>query len=891
MNKISILFGNSIKLFISFIIYYFFCQITLAQTNSGDFINTYSIVQDLKVPVRIAIDNADNIFVTDAFQNCIVHYDQSMNFVEKIFVGTNPTSIAFGNNNVMFVGDCVNGKIYKRLPNGNITLIYSDTISPSSMAVGQNDELYVIDAWSKRVMVMNFSGNLLRTIGDGIFQYPTGIAFDRKNNRIIVAEHGGFGSGFNLHAEIRIFGISGNLISTFGGWGNTNGKFYRIQGLTVGRCGNIYVTDPFQGNISVFNEDGIFITKHGQWGSSLGQLNVPMDIGFNSHEKVFLASLNNSAIEVFNITDSLPSSTITSGNANICNGGSASIAINFTGAAPWTFTYTINGINPQTISNTYNNPFIINANIPGAYNVTALSDSFHAGHCFSNTTNVIINPEPTASIANVNASICSGENIDIPISFTGTAPWSFTYTIDSANPTTIHDIYTNPFNLHVNHAGIYRITSVTGGSCIGNAFIGSAIISLNTGPVATITSGNQNICDGSSANIQIQLTGNPPWTLSYTRNDQDPMTLTNIYNTPLNLTVSDTGTYKIFSLSDAHCNGSTFIGSTTITAYSRPTSAIVSNNVSICENDSAAIRFNLSGSSPWSLTYTINGLNPKTISTTNNQFTFYSQQPGKYEIASLSDVFCTGTNFTGSTIVIINPNPMVYLGKDTNICAGQSLPLNGGGNDYFLWNDMTSNKTITVSTSGIYSLIVTSSMGCQSVDSISVNSIPTPTALLFYSINNQTITFSNASSNANYYSWDFGDGTSCHDTYPIHHYASPGLYIIKLTATSLLCGNSTYTKSINIASSSSLAYGNTSILFNIYPNPTNGIVNVDIFNPKLSVMDLLIFNSMGQPVYQEGINILHYNKQINLSQMASGVYSVRLTSPDTMKVLKLILNY
>jgi PKD repeat protein len=47
----------------------------------------------------------------------------------------------------------------------------------------------------------------------------------------------------------------------------------------------------------------------------------------------------------------------------------------------------------------------------------------------------------------------------------------------------------------------------------------------------------------------------------------------------------------------------------------------------------------------------------------------------------------------------------------------------------------------------------------------------------------ETITFTNTSSNASSYSWDFGDGSTSTAGNPVHSYAAEGIYTVQLTAT------------------------------------------------------------------------------------------------------------
>ena len=58
-----------------------------------------------------------------------------------------------------------------------------------------------------------------------------------------------------------------------------------------------------------------------------------------------------------------------------------------------------------------------------------------------------------------------------------------------------------------------------------------------------------------------------------------------------------------------------------------------------------------------------------------------------------------------------------------------------------------------------------------------------PTANFSYVKDGTNVTFTNSSSNATSYSWDFGDGASSVETNPVHSYAMDGDYSVTLTAT------------------------------------------------------------------------------------------------------------
>lgn len=75
--------------------------------------------------------------------------------------------------------------------------------------------------------------------------------------------------------------------------------------------------------------------------------------------------------------------------------------------------------------------------------------------------------------------------------------------------------------------------------------------------------------------------------------------------------------------------------------------------------------------------------------------------------------------------IIVNPLPIVTLGNDTSIIAGSSIALNAGNpGSAYLWNTGATSQTITIDTSGTYSVTVTNSNGCSGTDTIVISIAP-----------------------------------------------------------------------------------------------------------------------------------------------------------------------
>lgn len=80
---------------------------------------------------------------------------------------------------------------------------------------------------------------------------------------------------------------------------------------------------------------------------------------------------------------------------------------------------------------------------------------------------------------------------------------------------------------------------------------------------------------------------------------------------------------------------------------------------------------------------------------------------------------------------------------------------------------------------------------------------------------------------------------------------------------------------------------NKSEAMNMYPNPTNGMVNIDLNGNEMN--NVTIYNSMGETIYTENKTGLNHI-QINTTKWSKGIYSVQVNSKTQLINKKLILN-
>jgi hypothetical protein len=117
----------------------------------------------------------------------------------------------------------------------------------------------------------------------------------------------------------------------------------------------------------------------------------------------------------------------------------------------------------------------------------------------------IIHSVPSANISG-DFSICRDEDAAIRIEFTGTAPWQFSYRINSGTPKTVQNISTNPYLMPARDQGTYTLTEINDKNCPGKVS-GNAVVEILPEPVVSIT-GLDPAYSRESTDM-IPLTGNP----------------------------------------------------------------------------------------------------------------------------------------------------------------------------------------------------------------------------------------------------------------------------------------------------------------------------------------------------------------------------------------------
>ena len=172
---------------------------------------------------------------------------------------------------------------------------------------------------------------------------------------------------------------------------------------------------------------------------------------------------------------------------------------------------------------------------------------------------------------------------------------------------------------------------------------------------------------------------------------------------------------------------------------------------------------------------------------------------------------------------------------------------------------------------------------------------PIPYALFVYTLNNGP---------GLSYVWNFGDGASSTQPYPVHSYNTPGPFLLCLTVTGFGCSD-TYCDTIGIDSTGTIipmggqgggftinvmAAGSTSVdgpatttaIFGIRPNPVLDVLTVDLHATSSASARIEVLDLTGKVVLAEQARLLAgaNTQRMDVSGLETGTYLVRVAGPQ-----------
>ena len=497
------------------------------------------------------------------------------------------------------------------------------------------------------------------------------------------------------------------------------------------------------------------------------------------------------------------------------------------GAAPYTFTYNINGGANQTVVTTSGNSVTVAAptTVAGTftYNLVSVKDASPA-LCSQNQTGSVVvqvNTLPTASIAGA-ITVC--KNATSPnITFTGASgapPYTFTYNINGGASQTITTTSGNSVTVAAptTTAGTftYNLISVQGGisnSC-SQPQTGNTIVIINPDAAISLSTGS---------NTQSVCINTPITNITYTISDGGtggtvtglPTGVTGFFNSGV-FTISGTptvvGTYNYTVNTTGICLQTSATGTITINpdATLSLSSAAPTANQAVCESVAIAnITYGIGGGGTGG---TVTGLPPGVTGIYGGGVFTISGSPtvvGTYNYTVNTTGTCLQQNANGT--ITVNPDAVISLTSAANtnaqvLCINSTLtPISysiGGGGTGGTVTGLPSGVTGSYSggvftitgiptTSGTFNYTVNTTGTCiqkTAMGIITIDALPTPnfsitspnceTKVLAYT----DLSIANSGA-VNSWNWNFGDATTSNLQNPTHTYAAAGSYIATLSVT------------------------------------------------------------------------------------------------------------
>jgi gliding motility-associated-like protein len=488
---------------------------------------------------------------------------------------------------------------------------------------------------------------------------------------------------------------------------NTSTGSIVLSGLTTGSSYTIKYTK----NAAVQTVNNVTASAGAVTISSLSS-------GTYSDIYVILNGCQSNMVGPFTLSDPNPPATPTiNAIAPVCSGNTLTLNASSTTAG---VSYTWSG--PNSFSSALQNPAISNVTVAatGTYSVTATLAGCTSA---AGTTSVTINQTPATPSVSSNSPICTGNtlNLSSSTSYTGvTYAWTGPNSFSNTNQNTSIPTAT------IANAGSYSLTvTSTTGNCASVA--GTITVVIN--PTPAITTGvpnNPSACNTSTGNIVLNgLTTGSSYTIKYTKNAA-VQTVNNVIASAGAVTISSlsSGTYSDIYVILNGCQ-SNMVGPFTLSDPNPPATPTINPIAPICSGNTLTLNANTTTAG--SITYTWSGPNSFTSTTQNPSIpNATAAATGTYSVTATLNSCVSVAGTTNVTVYQTPAAPTVT--SSSPVCTNNTLSLGSntsstgvtyawtGPNGFTSMAKDTSITNITTAAAGVYSVVVTSTVGnCPSL--------------------------------------------------------------------------------------------------------------------------------------------------------------------------------
>jgi PKD repeat protein len=525
-------------------------------------------------------------------------------------------------------------------------------------------------------------------------------------------------------------------------------------------------------------------------------------------------------------------------------------------------------------------------------NSTTLTYTFNTGNLTAGTYtyNILINSnDPLVPTYTVPVTLTVGSNPCANFIFTNlnNCTGIVTFTQNVANP----------------------VTSYSWNFGNGNTSTAANPTNMYTGPgtyTVSLTACNGSTCSTISKTLTITNVGGPvsaACTPSFTSFSNSHGIMNVTFNT-----INKTSGYAFEGYMDFSCTNQTTLtlGSTYLLNVSTSPSNYENVNVYIDFDNNGVFAFSELILSTYNklVTHTLNFTPPSTaVLNTPLRMRVIDES---YFYTINSGCYTPGYGQVEDYAVRIQPNnvpPVANFNFNVNQCAGTvSFSDNSTNNPTsWTWNfgdggaSSQQNPVHTYTAGGTYTvtLIATNAYGSSfQTKTVTVNPLAFTAGYTGSLLLNSPISFTTNYSTGSVYTWNFGDGNSSGSQSPVHTYTAFGTYTVSLTIVAAGCVNTrTFVIVINDAVGVN-NYAGEMYSLNIYPNPFNKHTLIKLYMSEKSQVKIELINTLGKVIRKMTDTELSSGEhKLEISDIAAGIYYLKVTSGESTRTFKLISVY
>ncbi len=394
---------------------------------------------------------------------------------------------------------------------------------------------------------------------------------------------------------------------------------------------------------------------------------------------------------------------------------------------------------------------------------------------------------------------------------------------------------------------------LTDNTCGKDSSFNGVTVIQNALPIVSI-SGPTTACIGTTITLTGAGGGTSQW---YQNGVAIPSATTNA------LGVSTSGVYNMIKTNTNGCKDSAAIGKVVVI---KPLPVITVNNGTIC----AGLSHTFLPNGAVSYSYTGGSAIVAPVVTT------------VYTISGTSSVNCVGSS---TASVLVNAAPTITVTNNSPICTGQTATLSVSGANSYSWNNGVNGATNVVfpTLTTVYTATGTVANGCSGTNSQTLIVNPLPNVSLSSAspsicINSGTVALIGSPvggifTGSNVSNGVFTPGASGGTFIPMYSYTNATTGCSSSSSTTVIVDLCTTIKTKTALSG-----------LNAYPNPTNGIFTIELpngLNKTFEVIDLTGKKVLSLSSDKNSVNI-------NLSNLANGVYYLKVISHNQNQVLKVV---